>query len=177
MADAHTKPDGILLVSYHFGEGSGTGGLRWNAMSRALAGRGWRIDVLTLARPQAGADAEASYEYAPGVRVHPVSQPHWPNTPMRAIQALGTLKRKLRPAPAPRAVAGAPATVRPEDLPVWQPGQRFGQGFELINDIVAAEHWTGRLIWCRRAVALGRTLARRHPYRAIIVSSPPHVTQ
>lgn len=177
LADAHTQPDGILLVSYHFGEGSGTGGLRWNAMARALAERGWKIDVLTLARPRAGADAEAPYAFAPGVMVHPVAQPDWPNAPMRVIQALGELKRKLRPAPPPQAAPSAPAVVRPEELSVWQPGQRFGQYFELINDITAAEHWTGRLIWCRRAVSLGRGLARRNAYRAIIVSSPPHVTQ
>ena len=68
----------LLLVSYHFGHGSATGGLRWNAMTRDLAEAGWTVDVVAANKPQRSGGADAPYSFAPGITVYTVDDPVWP---------------------------------------------------------------------------------------------------
>lgn len=56
----------VLLVSCEFEPDASPQGLRWARLAEALAGQGWRVDVVTLARPGASAVR------GPGLRIIPV---------------------------------------------------------------------------------------------------------
>jgi hypothetical protein len=141
-------------------------------MATELARRGWRVDALSLARGDAPG-AEAPYDLMAGVRVWPVVEPEWPQTPGRLLARISKARLGMRrPNPTP-----TPAAARPESVVVWSPGVRMGAKFELLTDLAAAQNWAARAVWCARVRRLGRVLAAERRYRCVVVSSPPHVTQ
>ncbi len=161
----------LLLLSYHFGPGCATGGLRWNAMAPYLAGAGWEVEVISAPPPGSG----QPYQFAPGVRVTPVPPPTWVGD---AVQGVGKFKRRLLrqdpPAPEtarpdPTVEAGEPESVRPSlRLQVYS---------SLMGNVGALSRWSLEAGWSRRAVQAGRVIARDRPPAVVLVSSPPHATQ
>jgi hypothetical protein len=165
----------LLLVAYHFGPGCATGGLRWNAMARDLAARGWELDVLTLARDLGnGRPPTEPYEPHAGVHVFPVRRP----TQIDALwDRILRLKQAVGSALVPKHVASRREGLEPERV---QPSVRAGSSgvyAKLMLNLNALMTVSGDAVWAWRAHRLGRRLIERHRHRVAVVSTPPHVTQ
>jgi hypothetical protein len=156
----------VLLIDYHFGTRGATGGARWRAMASHLVDEGWRFDVITVA--PAGPGVPRGEEPAEGVRMFRVAPPRLVE---RAVTRLGALRRRVR--------GSSRAWVPPEGsgpVPsgVASPPGWYARGAAAVNAVrITSVEWG----WARRAQRLGRDLARRGPYDAVVVSSPPHLTQ
>lgn len=159
----------LLLIDYHFGTPGATGGARWRAMAAHLAAEGWRFDVIT--RGAADAVASNSEQDFEGIRVFRVAAPTVVDD---AVAALGRVRRRLRgrgggDAPS---VPAAVAAVSPAAASAT--GGLYARFAAAVNAVrITAPEWG----WTRRAARLGRELARRERYWAVVVSSPPHLTQ
>ena len=165
----------ILLVSYHFGEGCPTGGFRWNATAEHLCSHGWDVDAITVARDSM---PRTSASQGPGsLRSFPVEPVL---TPTRIKAALLTLLRRLRGWFEARAQPASESAVRqvdPGDLLVWRAGHQRSIHTRLGHALDYIERAWAELAWSRAAIRVARPLLRSGGYRAIVVSSPPHLTQ
>lgn len=160
----------LLLVSYHFGVGCATGGFRWNAAVGQLCAAGWHVDVLTLARP--GLEATPGPTGPGTLRIVPVALPHWP---ARVRGAVSGVLRRLRV----RSAVSAPPPdeqVDPAALFVWRADYRRSLRERIVHGLNSLESVCAELGWAARAVRAARPLLAAHRYRAVVVSSPPHLT-
>ena len=164
----------LLLVSYHFGPGCDTGGLRWNAMAEHLASAGWHVDVIAAAR----LGMDEPYDFRPGVHVRPVPVPTGLD---RAVKAIANIKRGI----AGRHRGGSAATDQPGESgppsPAGPPRVR-GAGArlysELMGNLDVVTQWRSEAGWARRAARAGLEIARRNGAPVVVaVSSPPLTTQ
>lgn len=171
----------ILLVAYHYGPGCPTGGFRWTEMVPKLAERGWEFDIVTLARSGTGTGLQPGPTPAAPVEVWEVEIP----AAYRAIARLsGNVPDQLASILRRRRRAAAPEAGAPGDHPV-DPGSvhvaRRGHQRSLRQGVVASLTGISEAAldrgWAKSAYALGRKLCRLRPYGAIVVSSPPHLTQ
>lgn len=165
----------ILLIDYHFGPGA-TGGFRWRAMATHLAAEGWRFDVITDGPDRTNPDR--GEPFADGIQIFTIATPQWVDD---VVASIGRAKRGLRGrrrAPSPSSgvepTAPVPAAAAASHAP--RPG---GPGIytrlaSAINAIRITSHEWG---WGRRATRLGIRLAHAARYDAVLVSSPPHLTQ
>src|SRR2546426_2440094 len=161
----------ILLVSYHFGPGCPTGGFRWNAAVEHLCAAGWSVDVITLARP--GLEATPDRPGAGSLRIVPVALPRWPARIRSAVSGLARWLRGRSAAPAPP----PHGRVDPAALFVWRVGYRRTLRERVLHGLDSLQAVSAELGWSARAVRAARPLLAAHRYRAIVVSSPPHLTQ
>ncbi len=163
----------ILLVSYHFGPGCPTGGFRWNATAEHLCSHGWDIDVITVARDGLG---QPSDPVGPGsLRTFPVEPVLTPTRIKAAMRSASRWLKSRFDQPAPP--TGHPTrAVDPRELFVWQAGYRRSLRERLSHGLDYIERAWAELAWSRQAVRVARPLLRSGEYRAIVVSSPPHLT-
>jgi len=164
----------VLLVAYFFGD-AGTGAFRWNEMTRQLAASGWGFDVIMRGGGAAAAHGETTG--APGVRVFPVAEPRWPSRLVGApLEWARAARHRLRRAGG-AARAAAPQRARAEPVVARWPRVRVRLGQRVLRALQSAGRLGGELIWTWRAARLGARLLRAGPYRAVIVSTPPHAAQ
>lgn len=159
----------LLLIDYHFGMAGATGGNRWRATAGHLAAEGWCLDVITAGTSEsvpAGGDPAQS-------RIHlfPVAVPA---TLENTVAALGQLARRVRRRlEGGVAPGGASSGAWVDSAPVSSSGA-YARLASVVHAVrITAPEWG----WTRRAARLGCELARQARYRAVIVSSPPHLTQ
>ena len=164
----------LLLVAYHFGPGCATGGFRWNAMAKALACRGWALDVITLATPPIGDRRQAlSYQFANGIRVFPVARPTWPS---ELLALAAHLKRRIEASSRRLMPRSSPDHAPLSDArePTWN---SRGLYEHIMANVDGITDYFEERIWVGRALRVGRALARKPVYSAVIVSSPPYLSQ
>lgn len=181
MTDSRTGgPDTrrLLVVSYHFGANCGTGGFRWNATADHLCAAGWHVDVVTAARPGLRPDRVPS---GPGaLEIFPVTPTRAPTRLKESLLKMGRwLRALLRPAGTSERVDGdvGGETVNPEQLFVWRTGYRRSLREMILHAIDYLELAASELVWAHRALVEARRLAADRRYRAVVVSTPPHLTQ
>lgn len=157
----------LLLIDYHFGTPGATGGIRWRAMAPHLAAEGWRFDVVTR-----GAPGDSTGEpWQEGVRLFRVAQP---TTADDVVAAAGRIKRMLLRR-APDTVPAAPPPARDAGASgAPAAGGAYARLARAVNGLrITAAEWG----WSRRATREAVRLARLSRYHAVIVSSPPHLSQ
>src|SRR5712692_976431 len=167
----------LLLVAYHFGPDSATGGFRWNAMARHLVALGWQFDVITRApAPRSRRDRAVPHTTGPGIDVYPVGQPTWPE---RLFQTLAAFKRSLVGVPSaqPQRSTGPGSEPDGPTVPQAIVPEPVGLSHRLAANLAAGQTAYRELSWVWRATRMGRRLARHTPYHAVIVSTPPHLAQ
>jgi len=169
-------PRRVLLVAYHFGPGSQTGGIRWTAMTTALASRGWAFDVITLARPGLPTNnlrLHEGVEIAQRIRIHPIVRPSWHDTAFGVGVLLKRwLIRQLRAIAKLLAIRDS-GPVDIKSVMGMMERSRYARFMANIDSMRLA---FGDYLWSRRAFEKARELTARRRYRAVIVSSPPHET-
>lgn len=156
----------LLLIAYHFGQGAETGAFRWNAMARHLVQEGWTIDVISIARDNAN-DATLPA----GIHVTRVPLVTWPN---HLLGAISSLKRALVRRPA--SVANVDASPAPVDVTAVKPipvntPRSLGESLEAFTRLTT---W---YCWARDAGRAAVAMGRKQSYQALVVSSPPHLSQ
>ncbi len=167
----------LLVVCMHFARTWHTGGVRWRAFARDLPRLGWHLDVLA-ADPAHAAERFPSDPpaFGAGVTQHLIPHHRWDERArLTARDAWWRLRDGLSSSDVddPSEKAGP---VDPGDAPVWTLGQRPGIAQRLKDDLVGAAELARDAVWTARAMRLARRLAGRHDYRAVIVTSPVHVT-
>lgn len=173
----------LLLISYHFPPGEGTGALRWQKMSHHAAERGWGLDVVTLHPSElAISDPGRLEDLPPGTRIFGVAERRL--AVERAEGAAHRLYRALRPrrrrgasaTPPPGAAAAehrsSADSVAPEEIR-WD--LRHPRGWKRAYYAWLRYQRDGS--WAARAARAGCELARANParYDAILTSGPPHM--
>lgn len=173
----------LLLVSYHFGPGAPTGGFRWTVMAEALAARGWKFDVLCLDRPEIAPLAgsiEGPARHA--IECFGVSPPSWPAMLVArlvgVVRALRPRRQAVSPLPSAPTPAEDPAARPPmPPLVVWSPTRHDPPRLRLAKAMKGLEDSITDGVWAARAVAVARRLGRHRRYAAVLVSSPPQLSQ
>lgn len=147
----------VLLFSYELGPTGHTGGFRWDALTRLLAGRGYAFDVVTSATSQA---ATEGLDYGPNVRLHPV-EPDWAGRRLRrALAGLRGTDTVTEPPPAreePR--------IPPADAP--RP-----MGRQARDGVWSAYFHADDTVWMRRAVRAGLAAARDRKPDMVVATLP-----
>jgi glycosyltransferase involved in cell wall biosynthesis len=173
----------ILLVSYHFGPGCPTGGFRWNAIAPYLCQAGWNVDAITLARAnlERGTDAQvhtdAQANTGPGrLETFPVENPRWPESAKTALLSAVRFVRE-RIIRRPEAGSGPPQAVDPKSLFVWTPGFRRSLRARVLHGLDHLARESAEMLWSIRATRVAAGLARTRSYCAVVVCSPPQITQ
>jgi hypothetical protein len=168
-----TPPNGaakrrLLLVFFYYAPSAEVGALRWLALTRFGAERGWAVDVVTLHPTFMGTlDRERLARLPPGVRVFGFSgdNPGWYKALLRAW------RQTTAGAGGRGATSGMGGHLDGNDLmapmsgadaPAWRRAFRSHLHF-LLADVFA-----------RRAAALGSALARSTRYDMVVSSGPPH---
>lgn len=156
----------LLVVSWHFGTSGATGGFRWAHMARHMAGMGWSVDVLTASEPVAPP--------VPGVRIHRIP-------PVGAVERLvdgagriGSLAKRALGAARSRSRLTEAGAVTLNSVMASPPHAPASPDAAAL--VLAALDAAPYMAWNRRAVRHGTRLARRTPFEAVVVSSPPHLT-
>jgi len=167
----------LLLISYHFGPGCPTGGFRWNATAAHLCGVGWNVDAITVARAGLGAGDEVESGGGRGhLEIYPVEAPVWPAAIKTTLVGAGRRIRDWIARPGDNE-SRAPMALDPEELPVWKPDHRRSPRQRVLHGLDHLERESAELHWALRARRVARTLARRRRYKAVVVCSPPQITQ
>lgn len=173
----------LLLLSYHFPPGPGTGGARWAKLWPLLRDRGWGLDVVTL-DPACLADPEWDRlkRLPEGLRVYGAPQPRvWLE---RLEDVLGTLHGALegRSGDGPGSAAPAPAGADDELLP----GLR-GVPVDAVRPLWSSPrallraYWSRidqarQRAWIRGALDRARQVVDPGLHRIVATTGPPHLT-
>jgi glycosyltransferase involved in cell wall biosynthesis len=168
----------ILLISYHFGPGCPTGGFRWNATASYLCHLGWNIDVITLARTSdakrlSGAQAQTG----PGrLETFPVQSPRSPKIAKTALLSAARFVRE-RMFRRSKVEPESGQAVDPKSLFVWTPSCRRSLRARVLHGLDHLERESTEMLWVNRATRVAAGLARTRSYCAVVVCSPPQITQ
>lgn len=184
----------LLLISYHFPPDTTIGARRWEKLSHFVAERGWGLDVITCAGP----DADISrLELLPeDTRVYALPAQDMHTAEWLEHQAWRAY-RTIRPAPAaPAATAGGngkasggatraaaaspvrdtaphdhPDTVSRHDIHWWPPTPRkILRSYWVWLDFARHARWAGD------AVRLAEQILEPGVHFAVVTSGPPHMT-
>ncbi len=167
----------VLLIAYHFGPGCATGGFRWNAMAPYLCGAGWDVDVITVARAglEGGAGPPAG-EHGGRLEVFSVENPRSPEAAKRAILAAARFVRKQLSRKGP-ARSEPQRAIDPQRLFIWTSTSRRSTRARLLHGFDHLARELTEWLWSVRARRRAARLARARSYSAVVVCSPPQVTQ
>ena len=166
----------ILLIAYHFGPGCPTGGFRWNATASFLCRSGWDIDVITLARTGLEPDTSARRTGPGRLESFPVEIPRWPKAAKTALLSTARFVRE-RVIRGSKIKADPAQAVDPKSLFVWTSSTRRSFRMRLLHGLDHLERESAEALWAIRARRAAAKLARTRAYRAVVVCSPPHITQ
>ena len=163
-------PGRVLLVCHAFATPGHTGGFRWRALTRELARRGWRFDVVAAVPPSG---PEAPSPDPERVRVHAVPGDWWLGR-LRRRRLLRHLERER----AGRAREGpSPAPVDPAAVPVVGPGQPLGAVEHLRTAALGALDAAHGAVWRRRALRLARRLVAAGDHALVLGTTPEPAAQ
>jgi hypothetical protein len=166
-------PGRILLITYHFGARSTTGGFRWHAMLPDLEARGWRFDVIT-------ASAADPTERSPLRTVVEVPAPRFAQRVWEALRRRVPKQDGRSGAVAVESTGGSPGAASIESAALSTSTASVGPRSlrQVLGDaLLGLTQLLEDRTWARRALDAARILALRQSYHAIVVSSPPHTSQ
>ena len=166
----------VLLVSYFFEPGAGTGAYRWNAFTKKLSETRWTIDVLTVHRPywcDAGeACEEAPVSHRPGIAVYPISEEWWGQQFREGIRwGVDAIRSQLLD------WSQDPSSEEPVEASVWSEDESRGLWKRLRRDLNGVGAIASEWIWTYRAQRVARRLAQCHSYTGVVVTSPKYLPQ
>lgn len=170
----------LLVVSYHYGAGSATGGFRWHALARGLAERGWRVDVLTAESVPTSSDPLAprvltvppEHQQSAVRRLLDSRSREVSDDGARAAAAAGTQGSAAAPSRALQDSPSSPAGTA-------QPAAAAGGGpLRWLRSIVGRTlHGIDTLAtdmrWVHRALGVARAAAKDSRWDVVLVSAPP----
>ena len=152
------RPGRLLVVSYHFPPDGAVGGLRWSALGKYLAQRGWDVHVVTAASGPPGED-----ESATGVAVHRVPR-------RRTIDDAYNEWRSSATSAGSPASDGSDESGDGDGRP-----ERRGPIRLLLRELgyllAFPDYSRG---WILRAARTVRRLRRIHEVDLVVTSGPPH---
>lgn len=151
-------PNSLLIISYHFPPDGAVGGLRWAALGKYLAARGWTVHVITAATE--GDSDGAAIEENSGMVVH--------RLPRRSTldDLYNSMKSRRKSNRGTSTRASNPAEVSEAPPGPWTMLRRDLSYFLALPDLSRG--------WILRAAWRARSLTREHHFRALITSGPPH---
>ena len=144
----------VLLICSYFSNPTHTGGFRWSSLARALAERGWTLDIIS----QYSADwpQHALYD-AENITVYQVMETRW------RVWLRNFLAARQRP----RNDAEGTSAEPPTPSPLQPLKETLRAVAELVRD------WS----WVRRAGRTAETLRKSREYDAVIATSPLQLAQ
>lgn len=173
----------ILLVSYHYGPDTETGGFRWTSMVPGLAERGWQFDILVLERAvDFGQLGVPDQRPSAPVEIFPVGIPSWAERlallGTGTVDAIAAVLRTLpRSGAGPGGTDRATGAVDPNEVRIARRGAPAGLRATIAQGLAGASEATRQAGWARAATRIGLQLVRQRRHGAVVVSSPPHSTQ
>lgn len=185
------SPMRLLVISRHFGPNASTGGFRWHGLVEHLREHGWAFDVLS---GESGSEADIESDRASDdheVTVHriaarslsarvlraAISFPHRLRTLLLGI--LAAVGRPGRRDEGARNAGETPSRGRLDhgEIEPWSPGQRRPLHSRIVREIEALADAVEVRRWNAEVRARAEVLLRERPYRAMVISSPPHGSQ
>lgn len=158
----------LLLIAYHFPPSGAAGALRWQKLAPLAAERGWLLDVVALDPVHLGDRRGATADDLPtGTRVF-----HVPDVALgreRVASALLSILRRLRPR---RKAAGPDSNGSEKGSARAGEPSRPGLASRTYGALCDSARQRG---WASRAATVGRRLAARASYAAVISCGPPHM--
>ena len=166
----------ILLISFHYGPAAATGGFRWTRLVPLLMERGWSFDIITH-------DPVGVQDVDERATVTTVGIPRAamrlamlldtaPSVPTRILR--GLLRRDTLPGVTTDAPTARVAVTTAPPITAQAPRSLTRRLSAAVDGLTEALRM---LSWSVAAARAGRRLAQRANYAAVIVSSPPHITQ
>lgn len=175
----------LLLISYHFPPGHGTGGARWEKFAPALVRAGWGLDVITL-DPSCVSDPDWDRvgNLPAHVRLFGARQPRvWTERLESGLGAVySVLKPLFRPRTSDESSKRDRASVESTDLPgleaisvdelppVWSSPRA------LLRAFWSWSRYERERAWVREAVARALEVLNPEVHRVIATTAPPHLT-
>jgi glycosyltransferase involved in cell wall biosynthesis len=156
----------MLLVFFYFAPSAEVGALRWMALTRFGAERGWAVDVVSLHPSFMGnLDTSRLTQLPPGVRLFGFSgvEPMW----YRMLIEAWSRARRTAPRDSASGMSGhldgdMTGGLSSSNASSWRRSFRSRMHFRLAGAL------------SERATNLGVALGRTHKYDVIVSSGPPH---
>ena len=170
----------LLLLSYHFAPSRAVGALRWQALARHAAERGYALDVVTL-DPTAldERDMERIQQLPPDTRLFGVSVPRLRVQQLvtAAVQARRSLLQKLRQSRLEQVPSdGRASTVRKRESFTWSEVGSFGMSIRQLDRMYSSWlDYASMGAWARQAADLALRLASNVSYEVVVSCGPPHM--
>lgn len=157
----------VLVVSYHFGMASATGGFRWHALAEGLEARGWQVHVLTAAPAQENEKSGPTGDPGP----HVITVPATEGVPLfrKLLDRQSHTSDSAPQAPGPSAPVSADSGGAPpaEVGLMRRVRTMIGRTLHRIDSLAA--DWR----WMRDASRVARSAMVEHRYSVVVVSAPP----